>query len=115
MYRIVRKLGNSKGESIAELLISILVSVLGITLLAIMIQTSSKLILSSTVKIQEYTVEENKIVNKKGDPVDDDEDAIIIDNENKVYKLYKGSGNGIKVNLYEMTLGTKKIVAFEKK
>ena len=62
MDRIVKKLKNNSGESIAELLISILISVLGITLLAIMIQTSSKLILNSKKKIEEYTEKENKIV-----------------------------------------------------
>ena len=113
MRRIVRKLGNNSGESIAELLISILISVLGITLLAIMIQTSSKLILSSTKKIMKYAESENKLINKSDSPAGDSV-VEIMDTAGRLYKLYKNCGN-LEVNLYEMAFGEKKIIAFEKK
>ena len=111
MHRIVKKLGNNSGESIAELLISILVSVLGITLLAIMIQTSSRLILSSTAKIKDYAVKENRIV-KKEDTPNEECNVNLLDGESRLYNLYKDCGQ-LKVNVFEMTFGKKKIIAFE--
>lgn len=112
--RIVSKLSSNSGESIAELLISILVSVLGITLLAIMIQTSSRLILSSTEKIKQYTADENKIVSRDIDEQDIEKgQANFVDSNNKPYRFYKGSGL-IEVNIYKMSYGNKEIIAFGK-
>ena len=44
MEKLVKKLKSQVGESLGETLIALLISVLGITLLAMMIQTSSNLI-----------------------------------------------------------------------
>ena len=114
MHRIVKKLGNNSGESIAELLISILVSVLGITLLAIMIQTSSRLILSSTAKIKDYAVKENRIVKKEDTPDEECNVNLLDGDSSRLYNLYKDCGQ-LKVDVFEMTFGKNKIIAFEKK
>ena len=112
--RVVSKLTSNSGESIAELLISILISVLGITLLAIMIQASSKLILSSTEKIKQYTANENKIVSRDFDEQDTEKgQANFVDSNNKPYRFYKGSGL-IEVKIYKMSFGNKEIIAFGK-
>ena len=116
MDRIVKKLKNNSGESIAELLISILISVLGITLLAIMIQTSSKMILSSTEKIREYTDSktsecENSII-KRTNSIGSFQ-ANLVDSDNKAYRFYQGSGQ-LNVNVYKMALGKFEIIAFGK-
>ena len=112
MQRVFRKLGNNSGESIAELLIAILVSVLGITLLAIMIQTSARLIFSSTAKIQEYTLNENKIVQKTEEPVVT-ANVVLFENESNTISLYKDCGQ-LEVKVFEMEYGNRKIIAFEK-
>ena len=112
--RVMKKLSSNSGESIAELLISILISTLGIALLAIMIQTSSKQILSSSEKIKNYTASENKIVLR-----DFDEEGVetgqanFVDSNNKPYRFYRGSGL-IEVKVYKMTYGNKEIMAFGK-
>jgi hypothetical protein len=113
MHRIVKKLGNNSGESIAELLISILVSVLGITLLAIMIQTSSRLILSSTAKIKDYAVKENRIVKKEDTPDEECNVNLLDGDSSRLYNLYKDC-KPLKADVFEMPFGKKKIIAFER-
>ena len=110
---MIRKLKNNKGESIAEILLAILVSVMGITLLAIMIQTSSKLILSSSERIKAYSEDERKIVSRANS--DDVADANLwVDEETpKPVAIYKGCGQ-LKAKIYEIEFGNLKIITFEK-
>ncbi len=58
------KLHSRKGESISEVLVALLVSTLGIVLLASMIASSSRLIEKSRATVQSYVTEENAIVDR---------------------------------------------------
>lgn len=62
MNIISNKVLNNYGESLAEALVAILVSALGLLLLATMVQSSTNIINSSKQKINEYVIEENKLV-----------------------------------------------------
>ena len=117
MNKIFGKLNNNKGESIAEILIAILVSVLGITMLAMMIQTSSKQILSSSKKIKDYVADEIKIVERDSRASDGGEyqaNLWTTDPSPKSVSLYKGSGQ-LYAYVYKIEFGNNSIITFEKK
>ena len=59
---ICSKLKSQSGESLSEVLIAVLVSTLGLTLLAGMITSSVKIIQSSKKNFNVYMDEENKLV-----------------------------------------------------
>lgn len=63
---IVRKLKNRKGESIGEVLVSLLISALALVMLASMITSSSRMIQSSKVKLQDYYVANNALETRTG-------------------------------------------------
>lgn len=63
---IVRKLKNRKGESIGEVLVSLLIAALALVMLASMITSSSRMIQASKVKIQEYYVANNALETRTG-------------------------------------------------
>lgn len=117
MNKIIGKLNNNKGESIAEILIAILVSVLGIAMLAMMIQTSSKQILSSSKKIKEYVADEIKIVERDSRVSDDNEyqaNLWTTDPSPKPVSFYRGSGQ-LFAYVYKIEFGNIDIITFEKK
>lgn len=68
MKNIFKKLKNQNGESIGETLVALLISVLAITMLAMMIQTSTNLIRKGDQQFASFIENENKIVEKKADP-----------------------------------------------
>ena len=115
MINVIRKINSQKGESIAETLIALMISVFGITLLAVMIQASSRLILSSNEKIEKYV--ENEVVyieksNFEGSPVGE---VSLTDSDDNPVRLTKDSSPYIDIYYFEKELGNKKIVAYKKK
>ena len=60
------KLKSQLGESIAEVLIALLISSLGMLLLASMIATSARLISKSKDRINQYVEAENNLVEQTG-------------------------------------------------
>ena len=56
-----------RGESIGEVLVALLISSIGLVLLASMISSASKMVTNSKSKIEQYVVEENKIVEQSGE------------------------------------------------
>lgn len=58
---------NSRGESIAEVLIALLISSLGILMLAGMITSSSKMIQNSQDTMKKYYIENNKLDQRNSD------------------------------------------------
>ncbi len=57
--RIMRKLQSVSGETVAEVLISLLISALALAMLATMIQASSNMITTSKTKMKEYYTQNN--------------------------------------------------------
>ena len=62
LKRIKGKIKNEKGESLSEVLIALLVSVLGMVLLASMITASTNIIMKSKNKMKQYVTAENYVV-----------------------------------------------------
>ena len=65
---IQRKLNNRSGESIAEVLVALLVASLALVILASMISSTSGIILTSKKAIHDYVVEENRLVEQSTTP-----------------------------------------------
>ena len=61
MKNIIKKFKSQNGESIVETLVALLISVLSINMLAMMIQTSTNLIIKSDQKLNKYIKKEKKI------------------------------------------------------
>lgn len=68
MKKMIKRIKNSAGETIAETLVALLISSLALVILAGAITTSSGIILSSSEKIKDYFSEsnENLVEMKKG-------------------------------------------------
>ena len=66
MKRLLQKLNSRKGESISEVLVALLISALGIVLLAAMISSSVRMIDTGRDKIQSYVEAENRLVERNG-------------------------------------------------
>lgn len=85
MKNIIVKLKSQGGESLGETLIALLISILGITLLAMMIQTSSNLIRKGSEQFESYITKENELV-KKGSSTY--EGQVFISNSTDINKIY---------------------------
>ena len=59
--RVLRKLGGRKGETLAEVLIALLIAALALTMLASTIASSSKIILRSKDKMESYYDKNNEM------------------------------------------------------
>lgn len=64
MKRFIKKLKSQNGESLGETMIALLISILGLALLAMMIETSANLIKKSDTEFNSYIGKENKLVEK---------------------------------------------------
>lgn len=64
MKKLIRKLKSQAGESLGETMIALLISILGVALLAMMINTSANLIKKGDDQFNNYIGKENKLVEK---------------------------------------------------
>ena len=62
-----KKLDNKDGDSIAEVLVALLISSLALVMLASMITSSSKMITTSKKKMQDYYLESSNLVSPHSD------------------------------------------------
>ncbi len=60
-HKALKKLKSQGGETIAELLVALLIAALALTMLASMISSSSKVILRSMDSMEKYVAAENQI------------------------------------------------------
>lgn len=67
LNRIKAKLNNTKGESLVETLVALMISAISIATLVLMIDTSGRLITGSIDKMNTYYTEEDKLVRQNGD------------------------------------------------
>lgn len=65
-----RKLNNHDGDSIAEVLVALLISSLALVMLASMITTSSRMIAASRTKMQDYYEESSSLTSPDGASAD---------------------------------------------
>ncbi len=64
MKKLRRKLNSKRGESIAEVLVALLISSLGLALLAVMIASSVRMIETGRETVAEYVEAENALVTR---------------------------------------------------
>ena len=97
--RIKEKLHNNKGESIAEVLVSLLISSLALVMLASMINSSSRIIQSSKVNMESYYSANNALEARTG-TASGSGTLSIEDGSNKAVHLSYGGGT-VSVNYYK--------------
>jgi len=64
MKKLRSRLRNKKGESIAEVLVAVLLAAIGLTMLATMISVTGKLVIRSKNLTKEYVAQNNQLVEK---------------------------------------------------
>ena len=64
MKKMKSRLRSKKGESIAEVLVAVLLSAIGLTMLATMISATSKMVIRSRNLTKEYVEQNNQLVEK---------------------------------------------------
>ena len=116
MNEIRRKIRCTKGESLAETLVALLIALLGLTILAGMINSSSKLILSSNKVIQEYAEAENMLAQKTGSGDTGSVSIIVKGHPEQPLILTPDPGDtntNIYVSYYEVKMGNYDIISFK--
>ena len=93
----MKKLNNRRGETIAETLVALLISAIGMVLLASMIQSASRMIANSQEQVKLYMSEENRLVEQ---PVDEEKGTLIADETGKVYIKLISETNTAGTELY---------------
>lgn len=66
---MVKRLKDTKGESLSEVLISLLIAALAIVLLAGMINASTSMVTKSKERMEQYVSGENEMVKQSGNAV----------------------------------------------
>ncbi len=95
--KIIRRIGGSKGESLAEVLIALLISSLGLVLLAAMITSSGNMLTSSKAAMKEYVAAENRLAEQGSSSL---EGSVVISSGGSSLKLTDASGSSIDVLYY---------------
>ena len=104
--RLQRKLRGCRGESIAEVLVAVLISALGLALLAGMISGAVNLIQSGEESMQEYVERENALAARTG--------ASEAGSVHPSEKLTDGSGADLSVRCYRIEIpGGEPVVSYE--
>ena len=95
-----RSLKNSRGESLVETLVAILVGALAMTLLASMIVTSTRLTQESSKTIDEYYASNNLVAAKSDDGKVTGEGTIVLNDKDGFPKYLRSDGSDVKVEYY---------------
>ncbi len=111
--RFIKKLNSKfrteKGESIAEVLVALLISSVGLVMLAAMISSSVKMLQQSKTGLFDYVEAENSIVEQSGG----ESGSIIIKSGDAKISLTDTSGDPIQVHYFVETVNsTHNIVSY---
>ena len=109
LEKTAKKLRGGAGESLAEVLISLLISAVGVLLLATMIQSATGMIADSSKKYQSYIQSENRLEAQSG-AGRSSQIGIKLDDE--TIKLTDGSGYSTNVLCYASASGGETIVSY---
>ena len=66
MKKMRSRLRSQNGESVSEVLVAVLVSMVALTMLALMITATTKMVIRSRTKMDEYVKGSNELVEKDG-------------------------------------------------
>ncbi len=120
--KLLEKLRSRRGDSIAEVLVALLISAVALVMLASMIADSSRLILRSRDRMAEYDAANNALAVMSADEDDDADDLLIVrtgtvtvkDTADTAVNLTGASGAGISVKVYENKgYGGKSVIAYK--
>ncbi len=116
MKQLGKKLRSRCGESIAEVLIALLIAALGLTLLAAMITSASRMIRMSKQNMEAYTATQNALVSRPSASIND---VITVDSGKKATVSTKltedyDTDAGISVKSYTISVTGKSVIAYAK-
>lgn len=115
--RITEKLSNCRGDSIAEVLVALLISAVALVMLASMISSSSRLILQSKEKMTRYDKANNALAEMSG--AGESKNLTVTDitdpSDTKEINMEPGAVSAISVNVYENEgYRGNKVIAYKK-
>ena len=113
--KLIKKLRSSRGDSIAEVLIALLISVVALVMLAAMIASSTRLIQQSRTAIEKYDAANNALATMADGSASGNGKLIVKAGGNTVKLTGSDPTDGIAVKFYESKVfGDKKVVAYKK-
>ena len=104
-----RKLSSQRGETIAEVLVALLVSAMGMMMLAGMVFASGKMITKSRASMSEYIGKENTLSARSGVGTAGTVSFTVNGDETR---LTDGSGSDLSVTYSRETLGNRTIISY---
>lgn len=92
-FRIRQKLGNKKAETLAELLISVLVISLGLTMFATALMSARRMIQRGNIVFQDYYAGRNLLEDQAGE-AEDGTAELVLEHETSSWNLAAPEGSG---------------------
>lgn len=105
--KLIKRIKSRSGETIAEVLVALLISALGIVLLAGMINSSTSMVTGSKDKIRSYVSADNELVDPSGAGTDGE---VVLD-----VKLHDDCPLSIEVTCYENEVANEKVISYKEK
>jgi Tfp pilus assembly protein PilV len=116
MKKMRSRLRSQKGESIAEVLVAVLVSMVALTMLALMITATTKMVIRSRAKMDEYVMDNNELVEKDGAALNGTASFYLVkDDSSKKINLTDTSVQDIPTRYYvNDSLGNVTVISYKK-
>ena len=109
---VIGKIKSQVGESIGEVLVALLISSIGLTLLAMMVSSSSRMVERSKSTVHDYVLQSNVLEDQSGDGTS----GTLSFSCDSTAKITDGSDDSIKIEYYtNEVIGSQKVISYKKK
>lgn len=116
MKKMRSRLRSQNGESISEVLVAVLVSMVALTMLALMITATTKMVIRSRTKMDEYVKGSNELVEKDGAALNGTASFYLVKDETPILiRLTDTSEDAIPTRYYvNDSLGNVTVISYKK-
>ena len=116
---VIGKIKSQVGESIGEVLVALLISSIGLTLLAMMVSSSSRMVERSKSTVHEYVLQSNALEDQSetGTPgtLSFSCDLSETDDSGSIKNITDDSSNPINIKYYiNEVIGSQKVISYKK-
>lgn len=109
---VIGKIEGQSGESIGEVLVALLISSIGLTLLAMMVSSSSRMVERSKSTVHDYVLQSNVLEDLSGDGTS----GTLSFSCDSTAKITDGPDDSIKIEYYtNEVIGSQKVISYKKK
>ena len=109
---VIGKMEGQGGESIGEVLVALLISSIGLTLLAMMVSSSSRMVERSKSTVHDYVLQSNVLEDQSGDGTS----GVLSFSCDSTTKIADDSTAPIDIEYYtNEVIGSQKVISYKKK